>query len=295
LTVTWYSRAGTQITFSRDSETYKLIGSLKGFHENPEPLHQITQAPFQNGADRALTLYEPREISFNVLVWGPGYYSLEQNRQYLGLAFNSLLGPGTLVYEREDGQSFSLSCIANGKTPSEPFEEDSNYCKVTISLIAYDPFWYSYPQIRTDFGAGTPLQFPFKFDFRFPSSSPVETVTNNGNVATPISFAITGVIEDPTITRTYTDEYGTQISEALSFTLTMTAGEVLTITTGPGNPTITLLHDDSTYDANPFQYLNADPKFFQIQPGDNVVSLTAVSIDAATTMIALHGSRFTAV
>jgi len=295
LKVVWYSAAGTSIELSKDSETYKLLVGMRGFHENPEPSHQVTQAPFQNGADRSLTLYEPREVSLPVMVRGPTYQSLEQNGQYLALALNALLGPGTLIYTREDGKEFFLTCIASGKCPGDPSDETPTSYKTTITLIAHDPFWYSYPIIPTYFGSGAPLQFPFGFPFKFPSTTPEDTITNEGNVAGPVTIQITGAIVNPTISRTYSDKYGTKTTESVSFTLTMIAGEVLTITTGPGNPRITLLHDDGNYDTNPFQYLVADPKFWQLQPGDNEIVLTNVSMGVDTQMIIWHASRFTAV
>jgi len=293
--LTYSSPAGIAITFSRTAEVYRLLMGVKGLHEPPEVFHVTTQAPFQNGADRSLSLYEPREVTIPIKVIAPDYQSLEQAGQALALVFDALQGPGTLVYTRDDGEQFSLTCIANGKCPGEPSDETNRSYNTTISLIAYDPFWYSYPTTRTDFGAGTPLQFPFKFPFKFPTTTPSHTITNEGNVAAPVTITITGEIVNPTITRVYTDKYGAEVSETLSFTLTMAAGEVLTITTGPGNPQITLLHDDSTYDSNPFQYLNADPKFWQLQPGENTVTLTDVSMGATTTMTILHASRYTAV
>ena len=293
--LTYVNPVGNSIEFSSASETYRLLIGMRGFHENPEPLHQITQAPFQNGASRSLTLYEPREIAFNVIVMGPDYEALEQNAQYLGLTMNPLLGPGTLIYTRQDGAEYALTCIGIGKCPGDPAEECPTSYKTTIRMIAYDPFWYSYPTIRTDFGAGTPLVYPYAYDYAYPSNSPTGTITNSGNVAAPVTIIITGAIVNPTITRTYTDKYGVAHSEALAFTLTMAAGEVLTITTGPGNPTITLLHDTGLYDTNAWQYVNADPKFWQLQPGSNLITLTDVSIDAATTMTVYHASCYTAV
>lgn len=294
--LTWYSPSGTSVTFSSTSETYKLLLGMRGFHESPEPLHQVTQAPFQNGATPSGNpLFESRVVTFNVRVSGPDLEALEQNGQYLGLILNPLFGPGTLVYTREDGETFYLTCVANGKCPGDPTDETGTSYKTTISLIAHDPIWYSYPIRRTDFGPGAPLRFPFKFPFKFPSTTPEATITNAGNVASPVTIVITGAIVNPVITRTYTDKYGVAHSEALAFTLTMAANEVLTITTGPANPTITLLHDDTTYDSNAWQYLNADPKFWQIQPGENKVVLTDASMGAGTTMIIYHTSGYTAV
>lgn len=293
--LTYYNPAGNSIEFSSASETYRLLIGMRGFHESPEAFHQTTQAPYQSGATRAITLYEPREIAFNVVVMAPDYEALEQAGQYLGLVLNPLLGPGTLVYTRQDGTEYSLTCIGEGKCPGDPTEESPTNYKVQIRMVAYDPFWYSYPITRTDFGAGTPLAYPYAYPFAYPATSATHTLTNSGNVASPATIVITGEIENPKITRTYTDKYGTVVSEDLSFTLTMTAGEVLTITTGPTNPTITLLHDTGSYDANPWQYLDADPDFWQLQPGDNTVTLTDVSIDAATIMSVYHASCYTAV
>jgi hypothetical protein len=166
---------------------------------------------------------------------------------------------------------------------------------VTIDLIAFDPFWYLYPNTIEYFGAGVPVVFPYVFPWMFPGSDPSKTLTNLGNVPTGVTIQVDGEITNPSISRTYINSSGVSVTETLAFTLTMTAGEVLTITTEFGNKTITLLHDDRTYDTNPFQYLDSGSVFWQMVPGDNLVTVSSSAIEAGTMTSIEYASRYSGV
>lgn len=290
----WYSPSGVEIEFSRTSETYRLLKAYDGFSVAPIT-HLTRQAPFQHGATRINSHFEPREVSFDVRVTAPTLEDLQYAIRVLATALNPLPGEGTLVYTQEDGSEYVLYCIGNNTPNVSASDRTGTSQLVTINLIAYDPFWYSYPDSIAYFGAGAPVVFPFSLPWMFPTSTPAQVLTNLGNVATDVTIITSGAITNPEYVRTYTDAYGVTTTETLAFTLTMTAGEVLTITTDPDNLTITLLHDNGTYDANPFQYLNADPAFWQLVPGDNIVGVNSSAISAGTETRIQYASRFSGV
>jgi len=293
---TWYSPAGVEIDFTTDdTATYKLLLGYDGISKIP-CTHETQQAPYQDGLDWQGAHIDPREVSFDVLVSAPDLENLRVAIRNLTMALNPLAGPGWLVVTMEDGiTEYSLKCIGNNTPSVNPRNRTGTKQYVTIDLIAFNPFFYSYPSESTYFGAGTPVVFPFAMPWTFPVSTPTQNITNAGDVPAEATIIVSGAITNPTITRSYTDNYGVTVSESLAFTLTMTAGEVLTITTGFGKNTITLLHDTGVYDTNPFQYLNANPKFWSLMPGDNLVSVTSSAISTGTSTGIEHASKYSGI
>ena len=291
--LTLYSPAGVQIEFSSTSEKYTLLRSVDGL-SNPPGSPITRKAPYQDGSKLIDYRYEEREISFEIMVRGASREDLEYNKRVLSTALNALPGAGSLVITQEDGSDYMIYCVANGSTPHySPSVHGDTYQRATIDLIAPDPFIYSYPNSITYFGAGTSVVFPYQFPWQFPTSTPAQVCTNAGNLSSGVTIIVSGAITNPSISRTYTEPDGTVVTETLAFTLTMTAGEKLTITTGPGNKTITLLHDDDSYDSNPFQYLDSGYVFWQMVPGENSVAVTSAAIDSATTTSVEWASKFT--
>nr|WP_321349811.1 phage tail domain-containing protein [uncultured Methanoregula sp.] len=263
---------------------------------NPPTKHLTSQAPGQHGATRDDTHFDPREISFDVMILAPTLSDLKIAGRALSAALNPADGEGTLLIIDDDGEEYAISCIGNNDpTSSSMSVRTGTQQLVTVNLIAHDPLFSKYPARVIRFGVDTPIRFPFSLPWKFAPSTPRQTITNLGNMQTEAKITITGAIVNPVITRSYTDKYGVVVSESFSFTLTMVAGEVLTITTGFNNKKITLLHDDGTYDANPFQYLNTTPQFFQLVPGDNQLELTYVSMGADTAMAVEISDRYSGI
>ena len=291
--LTWYSPAGTQIEFSSTSETYRLLRAVDGL-SNPEGTPILRKAPYQDGAKFIDYRYEPREISFDVMVMGPSRADVEYAKRILTTALNALPGTGTLVITMDDGSEYVCYCCAVNRSPQySPTIHGDTYHRATIDLLAPDPFIYTYPDTIAYFGADTPVVFPYQFPWQFPASSPAQTCTNTGNVPSGVTITVSGEITNPSISRSYTDSTGNIVTETIAFTLAMAVGEVLTITTGPGNKTITLLHDDGNYDANPWQYLDAGYSFWQMVPGENTVEVSSSSIASGTTTSVEFASKYT--
>jgi hypothetical protein len=292
--ITWYSPSGVEIVFSGTSETYTLLRSVSGLG-NPPVTHIIRQSPYQDGSKRIDSRYEPREISFDIMVKGPTREDLEYAKQILTTSLNALPGAGSLVITMEDGSEYVCYCIGNNTPEYSPTIHGDKYQRATIDLIAHDPFLYAYPNTMVYFGAGTPVIFPYVLPWMFPSSTPSQTCTNAGNVSSGVTIVVSGAITNPSISRTYTLSDGAVVTETIAFTLVMTAGEVLTITTGPGNKTITLLHDDDTYDTNPWQYLDAGYVFWQMVPGENVVTVSSSAIAESTVTSVEYSSKYSGI
>ena len=292
MSIRWYNQAGASIEFSSDSATYRLL-KYGGFAA-ATVTHLTTQAPYQDGATLAATHFELREVSLDVRIAAADLTALQAAVRALAAAFNPLLGPGALIFTKEDGNQYVLWCLGNNTPTLLPSRQTptTQYC--TIDLIAHDPFWYTYPSKIKYFGMDS-LTFPFSFDFSLPAITPTQTLTNLGDVAAGVRIVVSGEITNPSISRSWTDAFGNVTTETMAFTLAMTAGEVLTITTGMGKKTITLKHDDGSYDSNPFQYLDADSVFWELVPGDNTVDVTSSAISPGTTISVEYSDKFVGV
>jgi hypothetical protein len=293
MTLRWYSQAGADIEFSADSDTYILLKSLDGFSDAPVT-HLTKRAPYQDGESLVCSHFEPRQVSFDVRIQAADFTALQAAVRAVSAAFNPLIGPGALIFTKEDGSQYVLWCIGNNTPSMSPVRRTTTVQYCTIDLIAHDPFWYTYPSNIAYFGMGT-LRFPFSFPFSFPSITPAQTLINEGDAAAGCKIVITGEITNPSISRSWTDAFGNVNTDTMSFTLAMTAGEVLTITTGMGNKTITLKHDDDSYDSNPFQYLDPDSVFWELVPGDNLVEANSSAISPGTTVSVEYSDKFVGV
>jgi len=293
MSLTWVSPAGIIIEFSNTSDTYRLISINSGLPDAPVT-HMTRQAPYQDGLSRIDTHFEPRIVNFDVMVMAPTFADLEYAVKNLTLALNPMPGPGYLIYTYDDGTEYILYCIRNSPMQQSGVGNDRHRL-VSIDLVAHDPFIYSYPSTITYFFAGDPLVYPYEYPFTYPTGTAQQTVMNEGDIASEVTIVLTGAVVNPVITRTWADQYGVITTDSLSFTLTMTAGEVLTITTGFGNNTIRLLHDTGLYDTNPFQYLNPGSTFWRLVTGINTIAVTSTSISAGTITTVETMSKFSGV
>jgi phage-related protein len=158
---------------------------------------------------------------------------------------------------------------------------------VTINLIAYDPFWYSDSQAVT-IGSSTTATFPLVFPFVLPSNTATVVANNTGDIEAPVTIVITGDVTNPVLTNTTT-------GKAITFAKDMDAGDTMTITTGFGNKTVSYYDSSAGTTVNGFQYLSSSSEFWGLVPGENTLTFTATSIDAATRAIVTWQNRFSGV
>jgi hypothetical protein len=112
------------------------------------------------------------------------------------------------------------------------------------------------------------------------TASEETTIDNPGSVASPFTLVIYGEVVDPVITFT-TIKDGVTTVKTISATLTVAAGDTLTITTGPGAPVITKVTSGTA--TNGFQYMDSVSDLTtQIEPGENVLSFASSASIGAT-------------
>ena len=284
---TWVSPSKTTIEFHKDATVYRLLKPYSGLSINP--ITHITQvAPYQHGETLINSRFEPREVSFDVMVQAPSLEDIQSAIKTLSAALNPLEGTGVLLFDYEDGTQYVLYAIGNN-TPTLTEEKGATYQRVRLDFIAYDPFWYGAESIAYFESAGTDF-FPLDISGNFLASSGTSQVlTNAGNVDTPVTISITGIITNPYLQNTTTDQ-------SFNITLIMAdASDNLTITTAFGNKTATYTPGSTGMSENAFKYFDADSVFWQLQPGDNTVSLSSLSVDSACVVSVQWESKYSGI
>ena len=240
------------------------------------PITHLTQtAPYQDGNTRTDSRMEPRVIAFDVMVTAPSLEDIQAAIKSLAALLNPLEGTGHLVFTYEDGSEYTIHAIGNNTPMVFPQVRGANHQLINLAFICHDPFWYGSPPHIAYLEASSNAFFPFDVSANWlGANGDTQTLNNAGNVDTPVTIVISGEIVNPCLWNKTTDQ-------SLNITVTMTATETFTITTGFGNKTATLLHDDGSSE-NGFKYINPDSVFWQLTQGDNIVALSDDTIGAAT-------------
>lgn len=140
---------------------------------------------------------------------------------------------------------------------------------ITVGILCPAPYFKGAQEMINEFSALTSM-----FHFPFASTAEPELVmgsidtqtttdvVNNGSAPCGLTFELYARrnLTNPKIINFYTREF-------LELKMQMLAGDVVTITTGQGNKSITLLRDAIT--TNIFNYLNMDSTWLQADVGEN--------------------------
>ena len=282
--LTWTSPGGTSVEFSKDNPTYKLLKNYDGF-TTADLTYRTTSAPYQQGSTLLTTQFNARKLTFNVMVTAPSLTDVQQAVLNLIRLFNPLAGNGILAFTYEDGTVYYLSC--SGRTTTDTGSRGLSYQIVKFDMTAHDPFWYTSYKAAS-LGTSNTITFSMTFPFTLPSNTATSLVYNAGDIDAAATIIITGDVTNPKILNVTTNEF-------FKFTLNMDAGDILTITTGFGNKTITYFDSSAGTTVNGFQYLNADSVFWELIPGYNSLTFTSDAVDAATRVTLSWRDRYSGV
>lgn len=160
----------------------------------------------------------------------------------------------------------------------ETFDGDvhENPQKAQISILCPQPFFNDRSGTVIDFYNSVPM---LKFPFSAPESgvpfgsialNAEKSIVNGGDVATgaKIVLTTTGTVENPKI-------YNVQTGESLILNITMVAGDRVEIDTSRGSKGVALIRDGET--TNLIANLERTMKWLQLEPGDNIMTITADS------------------
>jgi len=243
-----------------------LLLNFAGFEQPPTDI-QMSKAPYQDGKTLVDQIFDERVITLEFAIFGDTQQEIFDRRITVNQRFNPKLGMGTLRFEQIDGGNYYVDVI----TKSVNFVEStsSSHNIAVVQLIAPNPFWYDPTQIESimvGFSGG--FSFPFSFPLSFGTVGTQLTISNSGNVDTPVLIYFYGEVVDPVMQNLTTDE-------DITIDGTIDDGDILIINTAFGEKSVLILSGGEY--TNAFEYVDPDSVFWKLQPGDNVVRYTAAS------------------
>lgn len=195
--------------------------------------------------------------------------NIEENRIRLYRFFQS--GKAVTLYYTNGTRNAFLDGYVEQAPSGDLFTEQE---ALEVSIKCPSPFWKSGSNVITDV---SDIRALFTFEFSIENDTPIsfseieigteKTVYNSGDVESGIIIELNALdaVSNPTIY----DEFG----GAFGLTFDMNQGDVITINTYRGEKSVKLLRDG--VESNIFPYVNDNPKWFSLLPGDNLFSFTA--------------------
>lgn len=272
--ITWTSPGGTEVEFSKTSNTYKLLKAYSGFSV-AEAQYRTVESPYQDGTTLLDTNLTPRKIVLPILVTAPNLEAIQSAVAYLIRLFNPKPGVGELKFTYENGDNYYLNCV--GTVTADSASRTPTSQLININITAHDPYWYSDYQVAS-LGTVTTATFPLVFPFALASNLAQSNLVNQGDSNAAVEVVILGDVTNAKVTNTTTNEF-------FKFTLNMDAGDTMEVTTGFGNKTVSYTDvSESPTPANGFRYLNVDSIFWQLQPGVNNIVFSSDAVNPNTTV-----------
>lgn len=205
----------------------------------------------------------PRTIDCTVYVSGNNSKEMYKKRMELIGMLRPQSTMGTAFYSND---YINVKIAAVPILPGYFSDRIRNYNKADIKLWCPDPDWLS---LETKFAGiasqkGTGFSFPFQFPIRFSHVKNEITIQNMGTANTPVTITITGPGVNPSITNKTVGKTISLDNKSLGI------GEQLIITTQRGKKTVKLLKNGVLIDA--FQYISPVSKFWELIPGQNIIT-----------------------
>lgn len=240
----------------------------------PQIRSWTAQPPYCDGENDYGGTIAPRDIFLEYILMTESTIERDDFIRTLKTAFNPYDGLGLLTLTMADLSEYAIWAKPTGEPKCLAGSgRGYNYQFVQIDLRAPYPFFIN-PALRSSslssFTGG--ISFPLTFPMTFGLATQEATLTNSGNVPTPVIITFIGAITNPRIDLT-NEAY--PAGKHLSATMALGSGEVLTINTGQGQHTVRYIH--GTTDDNGFQYLDSDSEFFWLEPGENILSFSSSS------------------
>ena len=175
---------------------------------------------------------------------------------------------------------------------SPTFSHKPIFTEFNISFVCLDPFWRNKHESRDDIASWIGafefeleiLEGGIELGYREPSL--IVNVCNSGDVKTGmrIDFRATGTVSNPRLLNVDTLEF-------IAFNnLTLTTGDVLSVSTYYGKKDVALIRNGVKYNA--FKYLDVDSTYLQLELGDNLLRYEAQTNQDALEVSIYHNDRF---
>jgi len=250
---------------------------------------ETQKAPYQDGDTFLSNNFITRDIVINGMIM-LDTCEIEDTKEELARIFNPKL-PATLVYTNG---TITKECSVNLRRSIRYAQANDrkgvNYQAFQLLMTAHNPFWLDIDYSSKILALSVPaFEFPLiaepTFEFETEGTNRA-TITNNGDVVTPVEIVFTGPANKPKILNETTEEY-IEVNKNLNI------GETLTITTDFGNKKV--IFNDGTNDVNAFGLIELDSVFWQLQRGENVISYSAATGISTANMRISWKERFTSI
>jgi hypothetical protein len=290
--LTWHAANGDTLVIADPSQAvpepmFRYLSS-DGFGGTDNEI-QTRRGAYQDGTTLQQVRLSPRTLMIRFLILAADRAGVEQKRRRVAAAFNPRNGLGTLVWTQEDGSQYALRCVALSGSPTFLAGRTSQgrvWQEVVVDLQAPDPCWFDATATTLPLAGLTGgLAFPASFPASFAAMGSTVVVTNEGDIAAPIRIEIPGPVLNPVVENLTT-------GEQIALTLDVLEGQTVLIDTTYGNLLCRLQASNGTQ-TNAMQYLSSDSTFWQLVPGENIVTFSAPSGSAEVSIE--YASRYTGV
>ncbi|OUM85684.1 MAG: phage tail protein [Bacillus thermozeamaize] len=245
------------------------------------------KSPYQDGATYLDTYLEMRQLTLEGCILARSRQQLFDLRRELARVFNPKFGPGKLLYEYDGGQK-EIQAVVDG-SPVFPERRGGIMAQnFLITLLCPDPFWLDtyYVSKQMSYLMGG-IQFPLQLPTIFAQRTHYRSVINSGDVSTPVTIEFYGPAVNPVVTNETTGEF-------IKVRQTLEDGDVLHIDTAFGRKRVEIEKADGTR-YNAFHFIDLSSTFFQLEPGDNVLSYSSDDDSTTARVIVKYRNRYVGV
>lgn len=282
--VTFTNSRGQTITLKGSAPF--LLSGIDGLGDVDADI-QMQRSPFQDGGTYTDSILQTRPLSLEVaIISEDGPVGVSQKRSEIAQIFNPKLGLGRLTYENENGV-IEIMAVPEHVPAFPRGSENRGYTfqKCIIDLIAPDPYWKSIDNLDQSLTAWIgKFEFPVEFPVQFGERADRATIINVGDEKTPVIIEFTGPATNPIVTNETT-------GESIKVNRVINSGDVLEVNTAFGNKTVEIISPNGSR-TNVFNYIDLDSEFFQLIPGENVVSFSSDDADKAGSVSIQYKNRY---
>jgi len=288
----WFAANGDTLVIADPSRAlpeppFRYLSS-EGFGGTDNEI-QTRRGAYQDGTTLQTVRLSPRTLMVRFLLLAADRAGVEQKRRRIAAAFNPRNGLGTLVWTQEDGAQYALRCVALSGSPTflaGCSSQGRSWQEVVVDLQAPDPCWFDAAATTLPLAGLTGgLAFPASFPASFAAMGSTMVVVNKGDIAAPVRIQIPGPCLNPVVENLTT-------GEKIGLQMEVDEGETILIDTAYGNLLCRLQAANGTQ-TNAMQYLSSDSTFWQLQPGENIVTFSAPGGSAEVAIE--YASRYTGV
>lgn len=256
--LTYSNSRGEQISFYLSPF---LITSLTGIGEVDANV-QGQQAPYQDGDTYIDTILQPRFIELEAVITDADLKVIKDYRRQISKICNPKLGLGKITLEL-DGDLKEIKGTLDGGVVFPERGQDV-WQKFMITWKCPNPYWktvYESSESMAFLLGG--LSFPLRLGTSFSSRGFRKTISNEGDVPTPISIEFIGPAINPVVQNLTTGEF-------VRVNRTLDDGEKLIINTEFGNKSVEMIDNEGNR-TNVFNWIDLESSFWNLINGDNLV------------------------